>query len=47
MNLKLALEKNIDELENLKELVGDNWRAPRDTVPTNIIIIMSIKLIVS
>ena len=31
MNLKLALEKNIDELENLKELVGDSWLPPRDT----------------
>ena len=31
LNLKLALEKNIDELENLKELVGDSWLPPRDT----------------
>ena len=31
MNLKLALEKNIDELENLKELVCDSWLPPRDT----------------
>ena len=31
MNLKLSLEKNKDELENLKELVGDSWLPPRDT----------------
>ena len=31
LNLKLALEKNIDELENLKELVSDSWLTPRDT----------------